>query len=252
MQRWLLFLIISGLLTISDLAASAATPRPPREIATYQVRWTFLVVGQVEIAAEEEAAQSDPAVRHFSLTSRTLPFFDAIYKVRDRIDSYTDPALDHSLLYKKTQRGKRVRDIEVVFDWRRDQALYRLGREQPRPISLKPGTFDPLGAYFFYRRQELRVGGVVARPVSDGEKLVLGQARILGRQRITVPAGTFDTFLVEPNMQEVQGVFEKSSNARLLVWLTSDSRHLLVKAESKVALGSIVAELTSSTGAPGP
>ena len=46
-------------------------------------------------------------------------------------------------------------------------------------------------------------------------------------------------------MKEVRGVFEKSKNARLLVWLTADGRHLLVKAESKVAVGSVLAELVS-------
>ena len=55
---------------------------------------------------------------------KTSKFVDAFYKVRDRIESFTDIDLTHSLLYKKRHDGKSLRDISVEFDWNKMEARY--------------------------------------------------------------------------------------------------------------------------------
>ena len=224
---------------------AAAAPFLPGEKASYQVRWSFVVGGQVDIAVEENERINGVEAWHFSLAAKTYPYVDLFYKVRERIDSYADKGLNHSLFYSKVEKGKNKRDIKVSFDWQTNKASYRNFNEKPRTVKIEDGTFDPLSAYFFLR--SLNIGRIssITRPVTDGKTLVLGTAKILRRERITVPAGHFDTYVVEPDMKKVQGVFEKSKNARLLVWLTTDSRHLMVRAQSKVVVGSIVAELIS-------
>jgi len=243
-------LLIQSLLPTSR--AAAAGPFLPGEKATYQVRWSFVVGGQVAIAVEKNEAFDNQDAWHFSLSAKTLPYVDVFYKVRERIDSYADKGMHHSLFYGKVEKGKNRRDVKVVFDWRKREASFRNFDEKPRIIKLEAGTFDPLSAYFYLRGQDLDHRDSITRPVTDGKMLVLGTAKILRRERVIVPAGRFDTYVVEPDMKKVQGVFEKSKDARLLVWLTADSRHLLVKAESKVVIGAIVAELTSLSGTAAP
>lgn len=245
---------VLGLLLCQLLPSNSAVAAPflPGEKATYQVRWSFIVGGRVDIAVEKDSRINDTDVRHFSLTAKTYPLVDIFYKVRERIDSYTDKAVTHSLLYKKRQTGKIKRDITVSFDWRKNVATYRNFDEKPRTTKIDAGTFDPLSAYFFFRTLDLGQTNNITRPVTDGKKLVQGRARILRRERVIVPAGRFDTIVVEPDMKKVQGVFDKKKGARLLVWLTADSRHLLVKAESKVVVGAVVAELISYSGTTRP
>jgi hypothetical protein len=232
-----LFLLTNG--------TAAAGPFMAGERARYQVRWSFVTAGQVDISVERGKRFEENDAFHFSLSAMTLPFIDVFYKVRDRIDSYTDTDVNHSLHYRKVQTGKSKRDIEVSFDWQEQMVSYRNFTEKLQPVKIEEGTLDPLSAYFFLRTQDIGSLDYIARPVTDGKKLVQGRAKILGRERITVPAGEFDTYLVEPDMKDARGVFEKSKNARLLVWLTADERHLLVKGQSKVAVGNIVAELVS-------
>jgi len=219
----------------------------PGESARYQVRWLFVVAGHVDIAVPDDGLAVDNGPRHFSLSAKTLPFIDVFHKVRDQIDAYTDREVSHSLNYRKVQSGSSKRNIEILFDWRNKTASYRNFDKKEAPVSIQKGTFDPLSAYFYMRTLDFSTGDSITRPVTDGKKLVIGNARILGRERIKVPAGEFDTYLVEPDMKEVRGVFEKEKKARLLVWLTADCRHLLVRAKSKVAVGSFVAELVSVT-----
>jgi hypothetical protein len=231
---------------------AVAAPFLPGEKASYQVRWSFVVGGQVDIAVEKNRRFNDLDAWHFSLAAKTYPYVDLFYKVRERIDSYTDKGINHSLFYSKVEKGKNRRDIKVSFDWQTNEAIYQNFDEKPRTVKIEEGTFDPLSVYFFLRTRDIGRISSMTRPVTDGKTLVLGTAKILRRESIAVPAGHFDTYVVEPDMKKVQGVFEKSKNARLLVWLTADSRHLMVRAESKVVVGSIVAELISLSRAEKP
>jgi hypothetical protein len=54
--------------------------------------------------------------------------------------------------------------------------------------------------------------------------------------------------LVEPDLKHVGGVFKKSKNAKLRIWVTADARRIPVKIESEVIVGSFVGELVSAEG----
>ena len=56
---------------------------------------------------------------------------------------------------------------------------------------------------------------------------------------------TFDTYLVEPDLRHIGGVFKKTKNAKLQIWITADNRRFPVKVKSKLKVGSFIAELVS-------
>ncbi|OQY07152.1 MAG: hypothetical protein B6I22_03595 [Desulfobacteraceae bacterium 4572_123] len=66
------------------------------------------------------------------------------------------------------------------------------------------------------------------------------------KERITVPAGTFDTYLIEPELKDVGGVFKKSKNAKIQLWITADRRRIPVKIKSKVIVGNFTGELVTA------
>ena len=65
--------------------------------------------------------------------------------------------------------------------------------------------------------------------------------RVLKKERLKVPAGTFETWAVELGLTTDSGVFKKGSDNR--IWVTADERHLPIKLSSKMGLGSFQAEL---------
>jgi len=71
---------------------------------------------------------------------------------------------------------------------------------------------------------------------------------VIKKEILKLTSGTYDTYLIEPEMTHVSGVFEKSKNAKIQVWVTADRRRMPVKIKSKVVVGSFVGELISSTG----
>jgi hypothetical protein len=156
--------------------------------------------------------------------------------------------MTHSLYYAKKQReGKTKKNIFVKFYWDQNKAVYNdiLKGKKRRPISLLPGAFDPLSIFYFARGLPMKTNMVLERPVTDGKKCVIGQTRIVKRETVTVKAGTFDTFLIMPELKHIGGVFKKSKNAKIEIWVTADEKKIPVKLTSEVVVGKFSAELVS-------
>jgi len=182
---------------------------------------------------------------HFSFTATTSELADIFYKVRDRLEGYADTAMTRSLLYTKRQDGKRHRRVVVPFDWEACTAQYTDRDDVREPIAILPGSFDLLSVFYAFRLFDLREGLVLKLPVTDGKKCVMGKATVVRRETIRVKGASYDTFLVEPDLAHMGGVFEQKRDSRLKVWVTADGLSIPVRIESEVMVGSFVAELVS-------
>ncbi len=253
---------------LAFVALTTAAPAPAwdglpfcaGERLTYDLRWSAISAGQASIEVLPESDVDGAPALHFRMRAKTTSFVDVFYKVRDNVDAFTDPTLSRSLLYRKKQReGSYKRDITVRFFWDAMKAQYSNVINGPKePIAVYDGTFDPLSVFYAFRVMPLSVGSAVYRPVTDGVKCVLGRAEVVARETVEVPAGSFDCYVVEPDLSHVGGVFKKSEDATLRVWVTADCRRIPVRISSKVVVGSFHALLTSIEApfgcykAPGP
>jgi hypothetical protein len=243
-------LVTAFLVTIALATHTEATERVypfcPGEKLTFQVKWGFIPAGEVVLEILPMETINGARVYHFLMTVRTYPLIDLFYKARDRIDAYTDTGITHSILYKELKKGKSKRDVLVNFDWQRRKAQYSNFGKKRKPISIRPGSFDPLSVFYAFRLHELRENTEIQAPVTDGKRCVAGRARIVKRETIKVAHRTYDTFLAEPDLRHIRGVFEKSKNAKFQIWITADNRRIPVKIKSKVVVGSFVAELITA------
>lgn len=235
------------------LAPAADPPFQPGEKLTFNLRWGIFSAGTAELEVHPMAEVEGEEAYHFSLTVRTNSFVDRIYKVRDRIDAYASSDMGGSTLYEKKQReGSHERDIRVTFDREAGTARYSNFGEEREPIEIVPGTFDPLSVFYAFRMMPIRENSTVELYVTDGKELQLGQGRIGRRETITVPAGEFETILVEPDMKDVGGVFEESDDATFRIWISDDERRIPIRLSSKVVVGSFKADLIEIDGEEAP
>jgi hypothetical protein len=228
-------------------AASADTPvLNAGEVLHFRVSWSSFYVGdaylQVLPIKEFKGAQA----YHFSLTAQTKPIIDPIYKARRRVDSLVDASLTRSLHFEKWDELDKDRHVVVYFDWDKQTVQYTRPHKRRQPIAVPTGTFDPLGVFYALRHRDLREGVVHKAPVTDGKRCVIAEARVIGKETIEIESGTYDTYVVEPDLGRViYGIFKKRENAKVRVWVTADEDRIPVRVESKVAIGSFVAELVS-------
>jgi hypothetical protein len=234
------------LLLVAGRAEGGDIPFCPGERLTFQVRWAFISAGEGTLEVRPMATVNGKRSYHFSFAARTYEHIDVFYKIRDHIDAYADEGMTHSLLYKSKQDGKRKKRVTVSFNWQANQARYADAGEERKPIPILPGSFDPLSVFYAFRLLPLREGLELQLPVTDGKKCIIGRAKVIKRETIEVGNKSYDTFLVEPDLKQLGGVFEKSKGAKLKIWVTADGTSMPVRIESKVIIGSFVAELVSA------
>jgi len=240
---------VLSLAVIQSQAWAGDYPFKPGERLTYVLKWGFIPAGKAILEVQPMAEVGGQTVRHFILTARSNGFIDNFYKVRDRIDAYADPEMNHSVHFIKKQReGNHKRDVVVYFDWDLNQAQYENKGKKKDPIPIMPGSFDPLSAFYFTRLMEMKPGSKISQPITDGKKNVIGEARVVKRETIKVEGRSYDTFLIIPDLKHVGGVFKESKGAKIHIWVTADSRRIPVRLKSKVAVGSFVGELISVEG----
>lgn len=243
--------MLMALIVPVSFGKSIITNRPapfrPGERLTFQLKWSFIPVGETILEVLPIESINGVPAYHFVMLVKTYDFVDLFYKVRDRVDAYTDTAMTHSILYvKKQQEGSTKRDIVVNFDWEKMEAQYSNFGKKRESIAVLPGSFDPLSVFYAFRLQNLKENLEIQTPVTDGKKSVIGKAKVIRREGLKLVSGTYDTYLVEPDIEHIGGVFEKSRDAKLSIWVTADERRIPVKITSKVIVGSFVAELVSA------
>ena len=78
--------------------------------------------------------------------------------------------------------------------------------------------------------------------VHDGGKNWSVEIQTLGKEKITTPAGEFNTIKVK-TYPKYEGVF--MHKGEIYIWLTDDARKIPVLMKSIITIGSIVATLTN-------
>jgi hypothetical protein len=222
-------------------------PFHPGERLTYHLKWEVFSAGEAVLEVLPFETFEGVRAYHFVMTTKTNSFIDKFYKVRDQIDAFADAGMTRSLSYRKQQKeGRHERDVVIRFDWKAKTAQYSNFGDPRDPIPIEEGAFDPLSALFFIRMFELRENMVLESPVTDGKKCIKGKANILEKETVVMDKQSYETYRIEPEMEHIGGVFEKSPNAKLEIWITADDWKIPVRIRSKVAVGSFIGELISA------
>ncbi len=163
--------------------------------------------------------------------------FSKVYKVWDRSQTHLDVETLLPLRYEKRQReGTYKKDVVIKFDRRRDVVTYPDGVE----VKVHPHAQDELSAFYYLRTMTIEDGRDVFIESHTGHKNYPLKVIIRRRESVTVPAGTFDCWVIEPVIRE-GGIF--TAKGKLTIWITADERRMPVLMQTKIVVGSISASL---------
>jgi len=203
----------------------------------FKVRWGPIKAGNATMEIPEIIEYNGRKCFRIVSTAESSKFFSAFFKVRDRVESFTDVEGVYSHHFEKHIReGKFQADKSVDFD-----QLNHLALTDKDTIPVPPFVQDVLSALYYVRTQPLEIGKSLFVDNHTDKKNYPLEVKVLKKERVEVDAGTFDCVVVQPILQAA-GVFEQKGT--LTVWLTDDQKKMPVLMKSKVAIGSITTELT--------
>jgi hypothetical protein len=95
----------------SVTAAEMHLPFQPGEKMHFVLKYGAIPAGHATLEVHDMDKIQGVEAYHFVMTARSNAFVDIFFKVRDRIDSYADAGMNHSLYYKKDQKEGKTRRI---------------------------------------------------------------------------------------------------------------------------------------------
>lgn len=218
----------------TPLAAATSVPWGVGERLDYEVKFGILRAGSATLEVPEIVDVRGRPAYHavFHISGGT--FF---YKVNDTYESWMDTATLASLQFYQTQHqgGKtRIKRYEIFPD----RETYKDGNDPEEPSVANP--LDDGSFLYAVRTLPLRTGDeyVLNRYYKPDRNPV--RIRVVRREAIQVPAGTFAAIVVQPTIK-TKGIFSEGGRAE--VWLSDDAERVVLQVKSSLSFGSLTMQL---------
>ena len=216
------------------LAPRKVVPFDIGEKLTFDVRFSGIKVGsgRMEVVGTQDVRGRETWHTRFTVKGG-IPF----YRVNDRIESWIDTRTFESLRFvQDLEEGSR--DAERLFEIYPERATFseQDDKSAPRFAPSVDNPLDDAAFMYFVRTIPLEVGKTYDfnRYFRPDRNPV--QIRVLRRETIKVPAGTFNTIVIQPVIKS-KGLFSEKGHAEM--WLTDDPRRLLVQMKTDLSIGSL-------------
>jgi hypothetical protein len=229
-------------------------PFKPGEKITLSVNYFNVSAADVVFQILPFKMVNDREAYHLQVNIKTNRTFSMFYSVDNSAETYLDfeTLIPQTLTYHANET-KRQKESKTFFDWDKSEAtqwrheVTKDHGDDKKKVTwpLQPYSQNMLSALYYLRTFTLTPGKKLAFRVADEGKNYVFTGEILRREEIDTPVGKLKTVVLRPQFT-VQGSFSPSGES--LIWLTDDDRKMIVRVESKVKIGTLVAKLKSIEG----
>jgi len=162
------------------------------------------------------------------------------YKADNTMESWIDTATMASLRFTQDfeQTGSDRRKHYEIFP---DRSIYQEPNKPEQPSV--PDPLDDASFIYFIRTVPLEIGRTYSfdryfRPDKNPVRI-----KVLRRETVKVPAGTYQTIVVQPIIKS-KGIFSENSKAE--IWFSEDANRIMVQLKADLPVGSLNLYLTSA------
>lgn len=213
----------------------------PGEKLTYEVKALGVVAGYATLeVGQYEKVEGRPCYPLIAKAKSAFPF-STFYRVSDVQTSYFDTVDFLTWKFENiVHEGNYYAHNQEHYDQIRHTLVHQHNEEAIEKIDVQPFTQDIISCFYYFRLLPLEVGKKYLIPTCSGGKNYKLIVKVFSREKVTIPAGTFDCYRTKPFVK-YGTVFRNNEDIDL--WITADSRHLPVKIKSGIVIGSIEVSL---------
>ena len=231
---------------VASTVKTAKVPFGPGERMEYDVKFGALRVGGAHM---EVVALDNLRGRPAWHTAFWVQGGNFLYRVNDVYESWMDAETLSSLRFvQNLEEGGK--EIERKFEIYPERGTFI--QTSKKPLKEETSVNRPLddGSFlYFLRTIPLVVGQTYSferyfRPDRNPVRII-----VLRKERIKVPAGTFDAIVLQP-MIKTKGIFSENGHAE--VWVSDDNRRIMLQLKSQLSFGSLNLYLKSYFPSPNP
>ena len=242
------YLIFCSAAVVAQQTKVKDLPFARGEELVYQAEFSRALLRGVDVAefrfnsTSEHIARGadDPIILHLTGDVVSKGLFPRIagFKFHQHIESTADPEPFTTLrTMRSEEQGKRLRQIEAVFDHQARKATWieRQPNQRTTSVDFTEPIQDVLTAIYFLRTQKLEIGKSFEVLLSDSGRVYHVPVSVAERKTIDTAVGRVKAIRVEPALFGDDSLLH--TRGQLSIWLTEDERHLPVRAQLKVEIG---------------
>lgn len=204
----------------------------------YAVVGAHFGAGEVTFSNTLETLNNRP-VYHMVGDGKTYSFYDNVFKVRDRYESYVDTATLQPLKFiRNVYEGGYKKYQNVTFNKTTNTAITNDGVFQtPECIQ------DVLSAIYYARNidfSKYKVEDKIPFAVFLDNTVYNMYIRYLGKETIKTRYGKFRTIKFKPLL--IKGTLFEGGE-KMTVWVSDDPNHIPVRIESPISVGSVKVDM---------
>lgn len=170
------------------------------------------------------------------------------FKFHQHVESTVDAEPFRVLRTDKIEeQGKRRRVLDAVYDHEKRRVLWREVSPNPQAgfFDFSEPIQDVLTVIYYLRTQKLEVGKTFEVPVTDAGRVFSLSVTAVERKELDTVLGRVSTIRVEPSLFGDKAAVR--AKGKLTIWVTEDDRHLPVRAQLKVDMGTFDIKLKRLT-----
>ena len=214
----------------------------------YDIYWSFLKIGSAQLSFHDidipKSTDKKYEVR-FSVKSNEL--VSAIYPIESHIVSsliISNDQIKPSIYTKNSNEGGKQSDSIVRFNYQLNQITEEKDETLLQPIEITKDLQDPLSLIVAICQNDFQIDPIFQQDVSDGGQIISIRSSYLQSETIKTQLGEFRTEVIDIDPQGLRGVFKKSPDANVVLYLSEHSPAIPLKLKSKVRVGSFYAILS--------
>jgi len=217
------------------------------EKLTFAVKYWIIPVGRISLEVREMNYRGHEVYSPllYLKANRLFSFFcSAEGEIRSYFDAqglFTHRYEEHYLA------GRHIYDRVTTYDQKRGIAQFdvpvyndlgQLVKKEKKKVGIPPRTQDVLSALYYIRTCELKEGAIVKVKVNERKSNYLLELKVLRKEEVKTPAGSFLAWVIEPTVL-YKG--KKQERGKGLVYLSADSRKLplLIKGSTSIGRASL-------------
>lgn len=215
----------------------------------YRFGWS----GFTAATAEVRFARPSEDRFQFNGTGRTIGLVRALWKFDVNHRAVANAQTLHPI---ETQQTENYRSKKIVTNLAftsggvtrtRTEGEGGAAGTKTRQFSF-PNLFDLHAAALYVRSQPLRDRSVYRVVVYPATNAYLATVTVVGREKISVHAGTYNAIKLDLRLKRINKRFELEPHrkfGRATIWVSDDPERLLLRIEAQVFVGTVFAELQS-------
>lgn len=213
------------------------------------IHYLGMTVGKIMVLNKGKKMVNGKEVWHLHARFKSAPFYSNIYELDDTVDTYVTTDQFLSIRFSLIQRESK-QDIDDLQLNDRDQYktfwFYHQKKsngkvkdkklEKPIPYF----SIDPFSVLFLYQGLPLKNGDIYEIPIINKGKILILRSQVEGREKIETENGEKNAIRLHATTKYTG---ETLKSGDLYFWFSDDNRRTLLKAQAKIPIGSVTADV---------